>query len=96
MILQLSNEAVKAMLEAEKLAADSEGWEEIKLKVKTVKASRRKAAGDLYIVRVEGDMNRPAIEIMKYIKDINRKVEYDDIFESGYIIGILNDEMEIA
>ncbi|CAG9330859.1 unnamed protein product [Blepharisma stoltei] len=96
MILQLNNEAVKAMQEAEKLAADSEGWEEIKLKVNTVKGSRRKAAGGLYIVRGEGDINRSAIEVIEYIKDINRKAEYDDMFESGYVIEKLTDEMEIA
>lgn len=95
-IIQLNAEAVKAMQEADKLATESDGWEDIKLKVNTIRGSRRKAAGGLYIVRGEGDIPRPIADISNYIQEISNKSEYDEMFESGTVIETLSPEMEIC
>lgn len=57
---------------------------------------RKPAPGGLYIIRGSCVVNRSIAEIVDYVKLIERKSEYDELFESGYVIETLNDETEIV
>ena len=93
---QYNNEALRLLKEAEALIHDPTGWEDIKLKTRFVRGSRRKAPGGLYIIRAEGEINRNPAEIVDCLKDLSRKAEYDPLFENGYIVQLLSQEMGVV
>ena len=91
-----SSEANRVLKEAEALLDEKEGWEDLKLKSRFVKGSRRKAAGGLYVIKGEGEINRSINEVVDALKDINKKGGYDSMFESGNIVETINESSEIV
>lgn len=74
----------------------TDGWETLKIADKTVNASRRKAAGGIYIIRAQSIINRPKQEILDYLNDITLKQNYDEMFDSGHFPEILTEETRIC
>ena len=74
----------EAVEDVRAVIALQDGWETLKVADKAVAASRRKAAGGIYIIRAQATINRPKQEILDYLNDITLKANYDEMFESGY------------
>lgn len=91
-----NNEAARVLKEAEALLEEQEGWEEIKLKSRFVRGYRRKAAGGLYVIKGEGEINRTPEEIVAALADTQNKGRYDTMFESGSIVETINETTEIV
>ena len=91
-----NNETLRLLKESEALINDTNGWEDIKIKSRFVTASRRKAAGGLYIIKAEGEILRTPMEIVDCLKDLSRKHEYDPMFEHGHLVQLITPEMGIA
>ena len=91
-----NNEAMRVLKEAEALLEEQEGWEDLKLKSKLVKGSRRKAAGGLFVIRGEGEIQRTPPEIVEALKDIAKKGGYDSMFECGHVVEMVSDSTEVV
>lgn len=88
-----SNEALSVF---KQLLEDTSGWEPISTGKTETKGSRRPAPGNLYIIRGEAIIGKPADEVMAYLKDLSRKSEYDTMFESGFVLEAYSEDLEVV
>ena len=91
-----NSEAMRVLKEAEALLEEQEGWEDLKLKSKLVKGYRRKAAGGLFVIKGEGEINRTPLEIVEALKDIEKKGGYDSMFECGHVVETVSESTEVV
>jgi hypothetical protein len=82
--------------DAKRLLADSSGWEDIKVSSPHIKATRKKASTGLFTVKGEGMIPRSADEITELVKDLNRKPQFDEMFESGHLIERVGEGIDIT
>ena len=94
-MLEWNAEAIRVKKMAEELLEEKEGWEDLKIKSKDVKGFRRKAPGGLYIIRGEGEVTADVMSIINYLRDIERRKEYDEMFESGELVESISEQMEV-
>lgn len=90
------NETNRILNDSKALLAEQNGWEELKIQSHYVNAYRRKAAGGLYIIKSEGELKGTPQDIVECLKDLSRKSYYDAMFESGYVVKLINEDMGIS
>eukprot|EP00359_Climacostomum_virens_P010179 CAMPEP_0204912996 /NCGR_PEP_ID=MMETSP1397-20131031/11041_1 /ASSEMBLY_ACC=CAM_ASM_000891 /TAXON_ID=49980 /ORGANISM="Climacostomum Climacostomum virens, Strain Stock W-24" /LENGTH=564 /DNA_ID=CAMNT_0052084163 /DNA_START=281 /DNA_END=1975 /DNA_ORIENTATION=- len=82
--------------DVERYLTDTQGWEPIKLSSDIVTGFRRPAAGGLYVIKGTGVLSFSRERILSLLKDLTRKTDYDEMFESGHSIQVITGDMEIV
>lgn len=95
-VKRYSDEVEPVYFEVKRLLAEISGWEEVSISSQHVKATRKKAQTGLFFVRGEGLIRRSPDEIIELLKDLNRKPQFDELFESGEVIDQINADIDIT
>lgn len=95
-ILSWNQNAVTVLNEVLALNARIAGWENFRVKAQGISASKLKGAHGLYIIRATGDIQTSVARIIDYLKPLNTKLDYDDMYETGHIIEEINEYLEVV
>lgn len=94
--VKYNEDLVPVMKDLQDYLAMNEGWEPIKLSSEIVTGFRRPAAGGLFVVKGTGVLKFSTDRILSLLKDLGRKTEYDEMFESGNVVQTISSDMEIV
>jgi hypothetical protein len=94
--LKLNEDISPVLKDVQRYLAMTSGWEPIKLSSDVVTGWRRQAAGGLYVIKGEGQLNISSVRILELLKDLSRKTEYDEMFEAGNTIITISSDMEVV
>jgi hypothetical protein len=62
------------------------GWEELKTDDPSVWASRMQMESGIYVIKAETLMKVDIEEMLEFLRDLNRKPEFDKLFDTGHNI----------